>query len=190
MGIEEKTPSELRSFIGPPLIESFANRYDMLQKDADMAVQFYREYFSVKGILENRVYDGITGMLSDLKNNGYILYVATSKPTEYSERILNHHQLDHYFAAVVGANMDHTRLAKSEIIKYIIDTYQVDPSESIMIGDRRFDIEGARTNNMRFMFVAYGHGDPDEMDGHDPDYVVSDCSEIPDIIKNPNIQSG
>lgn len=178
MGIKEEQPEELESFIGPPLIESFAQRYNLPHEEANNAVQFYREYFAEKGILENRVYDGIPELLASLNEMEFQLWVATSKPTIYSEIILRHHHLDHHFQSITGSELDHSRVGKTDIIRYILDMYKLDAGESIMIGDRKFDIEGAKDNGLQSVFVTYGHGDFDELGDMKPDYVVRSVGEI------------
>lgn len=178
LGIKENRINELDSFIGPPLIESFAKRYNLADKDASDAVKFYREYFSVKGLYENELYPGIEKLLDFLMDKQYKLFVATSKPTIYTIRIIEHFKLDKYFTGIVGSNIDNTLTDKTEIISYVIDKYRIAPSSSVMIGDRSFDIIGAKNNLMHSIGVTYGYGSLDELESQSPDYIVRSISEL------------
>lgn len=181
MGIPENSPHELETFIGPPLLESFQMRYDLSDKKADEIVIAYREYFSTKGLYENILYDGITELLELLHSQKYKLFVATSKPTVYSERILKHFKLKKYFTEIIGSNVDNTRTDKTEIISHIVTTHSLQAHQSIMIGDRKFDMIGAKNNSMKTIAVTYGYGSIEELSSHQPDFLVNTCSEIKSI---------
>ena len=162
LGISEENINELDAFIGPPLRDSFASRYNLSNEAVEKAVVFYREYFSTKGLYENKIYYGTEELLELLYTKGYKLFVATSKPTTFSEKILQHFNLDKYFINVVGSNLDSTRNDKSEIISYLVSTQGLKTENSIMIGDRKHDIIGAKNNSMRSIGVTYGYGSLEE----------------------------
>ena len=111
-GIEEPDLDKLEPFIGPPLKESFQKFYNMDDEQAEAAIAKYRERFQDIGIFENELYDGIPEMLHTLQSKGLFLAVASSKPTVYVERILEHFQIDKYFKVVVGSELDGTRVNK------------------------------------------------------------------------------
>ena len=181
IGIEENAPHELDSFIGPPLHESFQQRYDLTDSGAAEIVVAYREYFSVKGLFENKLYDGITDVLESLHAQKYNLFVATSKPTIYSEQILEHFKLKNYFTEIIGSNVDNTRTDKTEIISHIVSTHSLKAHQSIMIGDTKFDMIGAKNNSMKAIGVTYGYGSIEELSFHQPDFLVNNCVEIKSI---------
>ena len=112
MGIIESDLDKLESFIGPPLQESFAKAYSFDEEKTKLAIQYYRERFKKKGMFENDLYSGIPQFLADLKNQQKILVVATSKPTVFSEEILQHFNIDKYFDLIVGSNLDGTRASR------------------------------------------------------------------------------
>ena len=178
LGIQESSISELDTFIGPPLQESFAKRYNLAVEHADMAVRFYREYYSEKGIYENKVYSGINELLESLSHMNYQLFVATSKPTVYASRILQHFKLNFYFNSIVGSHLDNTRTDKTEIISHIISNFSLKASNTAMIGDRKHDIIGARNNAVKAIAVTYGYGSLEELTTHQPDYIVNNCHEL------------
>jgi phosphoglycolate phosphatase len=178
LGIQENHVSKLDAFIGPPLRDSFVKRYNFTDDVADKAMLYYREYYSAKGIFENKLYPGITELLESLSSNNYQLYVATSKPTVYASEVLIHFKLDNYFKATIGSHLDNTRTDKTEIISHIISRYGLQASHSVMIGDRKHDIIGAKNNSMKSIGVTYGFGSLEELILHQPDFIVNDCQEI------------
>lgn len=188
LGIHENHFDELDSFIGPPLRESFLKRYTLTNELADKAMLFYREYFSVKGIYENMIYPGVEEMLETLITHNFQLYVATSKPTVYATEVLRHFNIKNYFKEIIGSNLDNTRTDKTEIISYIISTYGLQASSSIMIGDRKHDIIGAKNNSMKTIGVTYGYGSHEELLSVQPDFIVNNCREIDAMVINMSIQ--
>ncbi len=122
IGIEEVNISELDSFIGPPIQQSFVDRYNMNEIEVERAVFYFREYLKQSGLLENKVYDGIPTLLQELKDAGNRLFVATSKPTVFAKQVIEHFQLTSFFEEIVGSNLDGTRIKKEEIIAHILQT--------------------------------------------------------------------
>jgi len=151
--------------IGPPLKSSFAK---LLASDDDAltekAVAFYRERFGTVGLFENEVYDGIVEVLEGLQKNGHTLYVATSKPVVYAERIIDHFGLQRYFKRVFGSELDGTRSDKTSLISHIMQRELIAPSETSMIGDRGHDIIGAKDNGIYGFGVLWGYGTKDELE--------------------------
>jgi len=183
LGIKEQNIHELDTFIGPPLRESFAFRYNMTELQADKAVSYYREYYSVKGIFENKLYAGITQLLSFLSSSDYQLYVATSKPTVYAVKILKHFKLNSFFNGVTGSNLDNTRTDKTEVISHVITEYSLDANRTMMIGDRKHDIIGANNNLIKSLGVTYGYGSHEELSAYNPDFLSNSCSEIETLFR-------
>jgi phosphoglycolate phosphatase len=153
---------ELTWCIGPPLRGSMMK---LLGTDelADRAVTLYRERFSDIGLFENEVYPGIEDTLSTLARSGRRMFVATSKAHIFAERIIDHFKLRIYFERVFGAELDGTHSDKSELLRHALQSTEVDPSQAIMIGDRSFDMVGARSNGMTAVGVLYGYGSEVEL---------------------------
>ena len=156
------TQDELTWCIGPPLRASFMKMLDSDQL-ADRALLLYRERFADIGLYENRVYPGIEDTLTGLRGTGRRLFVATSKPGLYAERIIDHFGLRRYFECVFGPELDGTRSDKTELLDYALKATLVDRSQSVMIGDRSHDIIGARNNGMTAIGVLYGYGSKEEL---------------------------
>jgi len=173
----------LYRFIGPPLRETFCNYFGFSIEQAEDAVAYYREYFSERGIFENEVYSGIPELLSCLHNNKRKIYLATTKPLVYAERILRHFNLYEYFTAVSGSNLDGSNGAKNELIAGLINNYHIsDPVSAVMIGDRRYDIEGAKANGISSIGVGYGYGEPEELAEALPDFIAETVQELHKIL--------
>lgn len=155
---------ELTWCIGPPLRASLKK---LLSTDdlADKALSLYRERFADIGIFENEIYPGIEDTLSVLAKSGRRLFVATSKPYVYAERIIDHFKLTVYFERVFGSELDGNRSDKSDLLGYALKTTGVDPLKATMIGDRSHDMIGARNNKMTAVGVLYGYGSKEELVG-------------------------
>ena len=172
LGITEPDRSKLLRFIGPPLIDSFMEFYGMDRENALKAVAAYRERYPVKGIFENRVYDGIPETLGLLKRSGFRLAVATSKPEIYAVRILDYFDLAKYFEVVTGAELSGKRNAKSEVIEECLKRLgNPDRGTVLMIGDRKHDVEGAKACGVKCAGVKFGYAEENELENAGADYV-------------------
>jgi len=180
MGAVMPSEEELHQFIGPPIMDSFQEKLKLNYAQALEAVSHFRRSYAETGIHQNALFRGIADVLHALKQEGYTLYVATSKPTVFAKEILEEHALDKYFVEIVGCNLDNSRSDKTEIIGYIVQKYGLDTSQCLMIGDTKFDIVGAKNHQMLSVGVTYGHGDFSQ---HQPNYVVDSCPELELLIK-------
>ena len=174
---------QLFVFIGPPLIEMFMSEWGLTRAEADQALVYYREHFSTKGLFENVPYPGIGDCLADLRAAGLRLFVATSKPEPLSLRILEHFELLQYFEAVAGSTLDEQRTKKGEVIAYALDTYHLDPAETVMVGDRKHDVEGARENGLPCIGVLYGYGSRAELTAAGAAALVADLQSLSALLK-------
>ena len=162
--IEVADRSELYKFIGPPLKDSFMKYYGFNEARAMDAIYFYREYFQPKGLYENEVYENIPMVLETLKNQGFRLILATSKPDEFATEILRHFDLLKYFDFVGGASMDELRSTKIQVLEYIFEHLNIkDKNQAIMVGDREYDVLGAYQMGIDSIGVLYGYGTFEEL---------------------------
>ncbi len=182
-GIEVADRSSLHPFIGPPLLDAFSEYYGFSSADAERAVAYYREYFSVDGMYQNTVYEGIPEMLAALRESGFRLYVATSKPERFALPILRHFSLFDFFDGVYGATLDPSRASKDKVIAYALAASKLSPDETVMVGDRRHDIDGARANSLLSVGVLYGYGDRAELTAAGADYIAESIPQLLNILK-------
>ncbi|KOS28322.1 5'-nucleotidase [Bacillus anthracis] len=179
VGIEELHISELDSFIGPPIQQSFVERYNMNEGEVERAVFYFREYLKQRGLLENNIYEGIPILLKQLKDTGNRLFIATSKPTIFAEQVIEHFQLTNYFEDIIGSNLDGTRIKKEEIISHILQTNEeLNKEEIVMIGDRKHDIIGANQNGIASIGVLYGYGSETELTEVGATHIAIDVKEL------------
>ena len=183
-GLGEHDPDEFVSFIGPPLKLQFMKHFNVDDEMGEKLLWLYRERFSVIGLFENEPYSGITDLLEGLNEKN--LYVATSKPEVYSVKILEKFGLKEYFKKVYGSSLDGTHVEKSQLIEHLIKEEALNPDECIMIGDRKYDIIGAKENGMTAVGVLYGYGNRDEFIESGADYIVSNVDELKELLYNLN----
>ena len=172
MGKPSVPRESLRRFIGPPLIPAFREFLGMTEEEAETALKFYREYFAERGIFENEPYPGIANALGCMVGAGKTLCLATSKPEPFACRILEHFELAPYFSEVCGASLDQSRCAKADVIGELIrrlgektgKTADEIRRNSLMIGDRCHDAEGAAAFGIPTVGVLWGYGSEEELD--------------------------
>ncbi len=163
-GIEETDKNRLLSFIGPPLLETFTREYGLTDEQSWEALRVYREYFADIGLYENKVYSGIPEFLRDAQQAGYELIMATSKPEMYACRLMRHFGLTPYFSCIAGSDMAEKRADKTAVILSALSRMGItDCSQTVMIGDRCFDVEGAKSMGMPSVGVLYGYGSREEL---------------------------
>lgn len=176
---------ELYCFIGPPLLSAFQEYTGLTADEAEQAIVFYREYFSVDGLFENTPYAGIEAVLTKLRERGVTLAVATSKPEQFAVRIIEHFGLAPYFALVCGATMNSSRSKKGDVIAYTLSQLgitEADKASVLMIGDRHHDIEGAKENGLASAGVLWGFGDEAELKTAGADAIAHDMDELVKIV--------
>ena len=186
LGVEIDDRVPLESCIGPPLRESFLALCQD-ERLVEKAVALYRQRFSSVGLYENYLYDGIEDCLRRLKlrrlkHKATSIYVVTSKPTMYAEQIVKHFNLQGYFQRVYGSNLDGTLCNKTELLEYVLKSEKIDlselTSEAMMVGDRKFDVVGAKNNKMRAIGVLWGYGTEQELRDAGADEICRHPSQL------------
>lgn len=172
----------LRKFVGPPLMDSYKKYFGFSDELAEKGLNLFREYFTQKGMFENRVYDGMESLLNSLCQNGKELILATSKPEVHAKIILEHFGIIKYFSYVAGCPLDERNgFTKVDVINYALENArQKDKSKIIMVGDTVFDIDGAKTCGIDSIGVLYGMGEPDDI--KNATYIAKDIKQIGEII--------
>ena len=176
---EEKV---LMSFLGPPLVHSFQAYIGMSEEEAIRATALYREHYKPNGMFEFTLYPGVETMLKKLTQSGRRCFLATSKPEVYAKEILKKAGIDSYFTAVCGALLPSGRDEKVEVIGHLIETEGLSIEDSVMVGDRFYDIEGAHKLGMAAIGVTYGFGSEKELNRAQADAVVHGCKELTSVI--------
>lgn len=176
----------LRAFVGPPLRDSFSRFYGFSAKDAERAVAYYREYYNDTGVYENSVYEGIPEALKALKDEGYTLAVATSKPETLSVRVLDHFDLSGYFKVVSGASEDASLYLKADVIRQAMRRLNLSDTEGLlMVGDREHDVIGAKDVGIPCLGVLFGYGDREELTAAGAAALAKTAADIVRFVRDP-----
>ena len=181
VGLTPPDSDDLTWCIGPPLLESFKS---MLDDDvsATIALKHFRARFSDVGIYENKLYGGIPEALQALSGRGVSLFVATSKPQVYAERIVEHFGLSACFKGVFGPTLRGERERKTDLLRWALEETGVEPSAAVMVGDRSHDMVGATVNGMRAVGVLYGYGSREELEASGAQLLISSPGEFGGIL--------
>lgn len=168
MGIEHPDDATMRTFLGPPLADTFGRHFGMSDADIAYAIDKYRERYHEVGLFENTVYDGIPELLQQLTAADVTLAVATSKPTYSATRILEHFDLDQYLTFIGGADLAGVRHDKAAVIVHTLEELRelgrpTDGARMVMIGDREHDVHGARAHGIDTIGVLWGYGTEEEL---------------------------
>lgn len=181
--IKIENDEQMRKYLGPPIRDSFREFNGFDEETCEQAVAYYREYYSEKGLFENNLYPGMKDLLSSLKAAGKILLTATSKPQEYTDRIVDYFGIRQYFDFIAGSNMDGTRNRKAEVIRYSLDSAGItDFSKTVMVGDRKYDILGAKEIGIDSIGVLYGYGNREEFEEAGATFIVENVADIAKFI--------
>ena len=191
-GIEEPDLDKLEPFIGPPLLDSFQEFYGFEEEKGQQAIIYYRERFRTVGLFENEVYPGIAQMLARLQEAGCHLAVASSKPEIFVKRILEHFGLSSYFEVVVGSELDGRRARKEEVVEEALRQLlgeealaqqSLRPIEDVvMVGDRKFDIQGAKRFGIVSIGVRYGYAGQGELEEAGADRIAATVEELEEAL--------
>ncbi len=178
MGIDEPDADRLIPYIGPPLAYGFKTFHGIDDARIPDAIAAYRERFVAKGMMENKLYAGIPQLLDALGQRGVRLVLATSKLEPYAVRILEHFALLPHFQFVAGSLHDGSRAEKGAVIAHVMETLALHPASTLMIGDTKFDIIGARENGLDSVAVSYGYGSWPETLAQEPTFVCDTVAEL------------
>lgn len=178
MGIDETDRQVLHAFIGPPLKDIFMSHYGMNEEAALETLAHYRVYYGDSGMYKCKLFPGVETLLHRLHSEGVHLFVATSKPGVYAEKILSHLGVADLFTEIAGSMLDNTRSKKHEVIDYLLGKYPDTAKDVLMIGDKIQDLNGAEACGIPAVGVLYGYGGAAELAGGKSAALVKDTEEL------------
>lgn len=188
-GIEEPDLSKLECFIGPPLADSFMEFYHFSEEQAWEACEVYRERFVPIGAYENKVFSGVPQMLQKMKAQGIRIAIASSKPEVSVRKILEYFDLDKYFDVIVGSAPDGSHGAKEEIVERALSELGIQMlsekdrfSQCAMVGDRKFDMTGAKAHGVTAIGVSFGFAEEGELEKAGADFIVDSITELQELL--------
>lgn len=178
----EKECEELECFIGPPLKEQFMAYASLTEEEGEKAVEIYRERFAPIGLFENRIYDGILSMLDNLKKQGKILAVATSKPHVFANKIAEKYGISPYLTLLEGSELDGRNTDKALVIENAMKKLGATPENTVMVGDRIHDCEGALKNGIKCIGVSFGYAQEGELQSGGAEIIANSVGELLQIL--------
>lgn len=170
--------SELEFFIGPPLLVTFQERFGADPQTALELVKKYRERYTNQGVYESELYEDIRGLLEALKNDGIKIGIASSKPQKYIETLLEKFGVIKYFDAICGVSFTADCETKASIITRCLAELNTPPDSAIMVGDKNYDIAGAKANNLLSVGVLWGYGNKFEFIEAGADFIAEKPQDI------------
>lgn len=209
MGIEEPDADSLTFFVGPPLNLTFREHYGMDEGESKQAIIWFQERYNTKGVFENKLYSGIKEMLEILKCSGRILAIASSKPENLVYKVLESYDIKSYFTVIVGSDpaleVDNKAGAdnKQQMVRKALQALKESRKESgnqaqedelyiesadlfcrscAMVGDRFYDIDGAKANHVSAVGVSYGYGTRKELEQAGADYIAETVEQLQNIL--------
>jgi phosphoglycolate phosphatase len=177
-------PEDLTRYVGPPLARSFATLLGTSDAGRiEAAIGAYRARYEAVGIFESRLYPGIREMLSAFEGAGHEMCVVTAKPTVYARRVLEHFDVSRLFRGVYGPGLSARDYSKTSLIRDAIDDAPGGLQGTVMLGDRAEDVQGARSNAIGAVAVAWGYGTHEELEQAMPDRIVTSTGELEEYVR-------
>ena len=171
--------------IGPSLWYSF-KELGLGANDTEKAISYYRERYTDIGLFENHVYEGIPEALQMLKENNVSMYLMTSKPHNYAKKITAHFNLSKFLTYEFGSELNGKNTDKADLLKEALNHFKLQPEDTIMVGDRKFDIVGANKNSIKTIAVLWGYGSVDELEKEKPNFFAKTPNNLAKTIIEMN----
>jgi phosphoglycolate phosphatase len=178
VGVEVDDPSSLEPLIGPPIRFGFSTYLGLTEPSLSVAVEAFRHHLGTKGVLEYQPYDGMVELLDDLRASGRVLALVTSKPLPFVELVVEHTRLDIDFATIAAASLDGSLAEKHDLVQLALGRLGVDPRDATMVGDREYDVIGARASSVRAIGVLWGYGSRAELEAAGADAIAADVDAL------------
>jgi phosphoglycolate phosphatase len=182
MQVPAPTPEALRDWIGPPLHQGFAALMEDDAAKVAQAIDHYHDRFKAIGWREHTVYAGLPALIDSLQAAGHQLAVVTSKPRLHALPIVESLPFGAAFHRVYGPEPGNPHCEKASMIAAALADFQCAPEHAAMIGDRRFDMEGAVANRVRGFGVLWGFGSREELTLAGAIAIAKDPGELAGLI--------
>lgn len=177
-GYEVPDEAVLNSFLGPPLYESFQKTLSCNDEMAKKLTEKYRELYTDNAMFRLQLFDGVEEMLKILKENNVRMAIASSKPENFFSKLLEHLSITQYFDVVCGAKMGDIHNTKQQIIARAMNALSAERDKTLMVGDRLFDIEGAKENKIKSAGVVFGFDYREELENAGADFIVTTTKQL------------
>lgn len=183
MGVQNVDESVFTLMIGPPLQTSFSKHFFSEKAEIEQAVKYFREYYSVTGLFENAVYDGVPDLLKSLNESGKKLFVATNKPQPFAISILKHFKLDAYFESIHGVDLSNPASCKDELVELILKKVPTSElSNTVIVGDTLYDVQAGKQFGFDTIALTYGFGSRESLVNANPTVLVDSIPALKEIL--------
>lgn len=184
MGREVPPMEDLKKFIGPPIHYSYTHFYGVSEDEVGDYIRKYRERYKIKGIYESQLYDGMKELLESLKEKGVKLGIASSKPEHLIYAVADFLKITDCFDAIVGVKVDDSNHStKAGLVSEAMKLLGAeDKSKVLMVGDRKFDIDGAAGAGVKSCGALWGYGDEEEFRAHNADFIISAPKDVKKLV--------
>lgn len=176
LGKPRADEKKLRAFIGPVLEYSFKNLLGLNEEETKLAVKIYRERYREEGVYKTQPIEGALACLKALSSAGYILGLATSKPQVFAQMITARFGFSDYLTEQVGCGLDGSLRSKAEVLAKAVERLGADKEKCLMVGDRKYDLEGARAVGVDCALLRVGYGQEEEF--ADADFVFDGFDDL------------
>ncbi len=178
VGIIEENLENLEHFVGPPMVEQYMKVYGMSKDKAFETLGYYRERYTPIGIYETKAYPGILEILEKLKSEGVKIGMATSKPEGMAIEVAKFLEIDEYFDIICGADLKGPRQSKADVLNKVFENSNFNKEESVLIGDTKYDVEGANKIGIDCIGVNWGMGTEEEMLNEGAKKIINHYDEL------------
>ncbi len=179
MQLSDLTDAQLMPFLGPPLMESFAHFCGLDEQSAKQAYAYFSDFYAKQGVGMNTLFAGVELAVKTLFENGKSIFLATSKNEKHAARILEDHHLAQYFTDISGAVLAENRSKKIEVLQHAMRKNRITQRKKcLMIGDRKYDIAGAKLAGISAAGVLYGYGSRQELMDAGADVLFETADDI------------
>lgn len=182
MGFDPLPEDRLRTFIGPPVFDSFKRELDMTDEQSEKAVEKYRENYIRSGIYQLEMYPGIETLIKELKKSGIKVAIASSKPEKFVIKVIDYLKISHLIDFIAAPESDNAPDGKAVLVERAVKHFGVEKSKALMIGDRYFDIDGANGAGVESIGVTFGYGSEEELRSAGATYLADSADDIRKLI--------
>jgi phosphoglycolate phosphatase len=176
MGVNVISPDDIKDIIGIPLTQSLKNYFSNNPEKITEAVAYFREYYALKGLFESELYPNIYELLA-WSSDFYDLYIITAKPTVYATQLLEFHNVSKFFSDIKGCQFNEVSFKKSDLMRSVSNY-----SNSLIVGDKKQDIEAGKEIGIKTCGVLYGYGTEKEIKESNPDFIAASTIELREIL--------
>ena len=188
LGLPARTDEQCASMIGLRLEDIPSALFPECRTDVKLYAQTYRRFFNIfntPGAVN--LYPDVLETMSELKNRGIILTIASSRSNASLKDYINDLGLSDFVSHIVGGNDVQEGKPAPEAINITLEKFGFKPEEAIMVGDTVFDIQMGINAGTYTCGVTYGNGTAESMAG--ATWLIDDFGRLLQIVSELDTDS-